>query len=223
MRILLVEDDSLLADGLAAALRQSGYAVDWAARGDEADRWLGTENYDLVLLDLGLPGLDGAEVLRRLRQRQVPTPVLVLSAREALDVRIGTLDLGADDYMIKPVALAELEARIRVLLRRGRVDTGPQIVLGSLRLDTVGKRVYLNDEAHDFSAREWQVLEILVTRAGRIVSKDQMLQSLFGWEEGATLNAIEKSISRLRAKLEPGGINIRTVRGLGYMLGKPGE
>lgn len=223
MRILLVEDDSLLADGLAAALRQSGYAVDWAARGDEADRWLGTENYDLVLLDLGLPGLDGTEVLRRLRQRQVPTPVLVLSAREALDVRIGTLDLGADDYMIKPVALAELEARIRVLLRRGRLDTGPQIVLGSLRLDTVGKRVYLNDTAHDFSAREWQVLEILVTRAGRIVSKEQLMQSLFGWEEGATLNAIEKSISRLRAKLEPGGIAIRTVRGLGYMLGKPGE
>ncbi|MCX7173106.1 MAG: response regulator transcription factor [Proteobacteria bacterium] len=223
MRLLLVEDDNLLASGLAAALRQSGYAVDWASRGDQADRWLSSEDYDLVLLDLGLPGLDGAEVLCRLRNRKTPTPVLVLSARETIDERVRTLDLGADDYLVKPVELAELEARIRVLLRRGRADTGPTIELGALQLDTVGRRVYMNGEPQDFSSREWQVLNILVSRVGRIVSKDQMLQSLFGWEEGVTLNAIEKAISRLRAKLETGGVNIRTVRGLGYMLEKPGK
>lgn len=223
MRILLVEDDSLLASGLAAALRQSGYAVDWAARGDDADRWLASEEYDLVLLDLGLPGLDGVEVLRRLRGRDTPVPVLVLSARETLDERIRTLDLGADDYLVKPAALSEIEARMRVLLRRRHAQSGPQIVFGPLRLDPVGKRGYLNGEAQDFSARDWQVLEILASRADRIVSKEQLLASLFGWEEGVTLNAIEKAVSRLRAKLEPAGIGIRTVRGLGYMLEKPAE
>jgi two-component system OmpR family response regulator len=221
MRILLVEDDNLLADGISAALRRGGYTVDWAARGDDADRWLATQEYDLVLLDLGLPGLDGVDVLSRMRKRRIPTPVLVLSARETLDERVRLLDLGADDYIVKPVALKELEARVRVLLRRGQTAAQLKLNFGHLQLDIMGKRVYLNGEAQDFSSREFKVLEILVTRADRIVSKEQLQQSLFGWEEGATLNAVEKSISRLRAKLLPYGIGIRTIRGLGYMMEKP--
>ena len=221
MRILLVEDDNLFADGISGALRRGGYTVDWAARGDDADRWLATQEYDLVLLDLGLPGLDGVDVLSRMRKRSISTPVLVMSARETLDERVRLLDLGADDYIIKPVALKELEARVRVLLRRGKAAAQVKLNFGNLELDIIGKRIYLNGEAQDFTSREFKVLEILVTRADRIVSKEQLQQSLFGWEEGTTLNAVEKSISRLRAKLLPCGIGIRTIRGLGYMMEKP--
>ncbi|QWT45041.1 response regulator [Azospira inquinata] len=221
MRILLVEDDALLADGLTRALRHSGYVVDWTKDGRQADQWLADNEYDLSILDLGLPGLDGTEVLQRLRSRHQPTPVLILSAREALEERVKVLDMGADDYLVKPVALSELEARVRALIRRGRTQPEPELVLGQLRLDTVGKRAWLGQEALDLTAREWAALEFLASRANRIVSKEQIMQSLYSWDEDITPNAIEKFISRLRAKLEPGGISIRTVRGLGYYLEKP--
>lgn len=221
MRILLVEDDVLLADGLARALRQSGYLVDVAADGRTADRWLESDAFNLAILDLGLPGLDGSEVLRHLRSRKQRLPVLVLSAREGLDERVRLLDLGADDYMVKPVALVELEARVRALIRRGQATPEPTIVLGRLALDTVGKRAWLDDEALDLTAREWAALEFLALRVNRIVNKEQIMQSLYGWEEDITPNAVEKFISRLRSKLEPAGIVIRTVRGLGYFLEKP--
>ena len=221
MRLLLIEDDTLLADGLSRALRHSGHVVDWTGRGDEADQWLRHEEYDMVLLDLGLPGLEGSVVLQRLRERKNTLPVLVLSAREALDERVRLLDLGADDYLVKPVALAELEARMRVLQRRGWRDDNHRLEIGTLQLDLAGRRANLNGLPLDLPAREWQVLEILATRVNRIVSKEQLLSLLFGWEEGVTLNAIEKSISRLRARLEPSGIQIRTVRGLGYLLEQP--
>ena len=221
MRILLVEDDALLADGLTRALRQSGYIVDWTQDGKEADAWLANSEYELAILDLGLPGLEGAEVLQRLRNRRQATPVLILSAREALEERVRVLDLGADDYLVKPVALSELEARVRALIRRGRTQPEPEMRLGKLRLDTVGRRAWLDQEPLDLTAREWGALEFLASRANRIVSKEQIMQSLYSWDDEITPNAIEKFVSRLRVKLEPGGISIRTVRGLGYYLEKP--
>ncbi len=223
MRILLVEDDALLADGLARSLRQSGYLVEVASDGPTADRWLQDGEFDLTLLDLGLPGLDGSEVLQRLRQRKQRTPVLVLSARQGLDERVRLLDLGADDYMVKPVALAELEARARALIRRGQGGAEPVIGFGRLQLDTVGRRAWLEGNALELAAREWAALEFLVQRVNRIVSKEQISQALYGWDEDITPNAVEKSISRLRSKLEPAGITIRTVRGLGYYLEKPDD
>ncbi|WP_153147875.1 response regulator [Dechloromonas sp. H13] len=223
MRILLVEDDALLADGLARALGQSGYVVEVAGDGRTADRWIESGTVDLAILDLGLPGLDGSEVLQRLRARRQMVPVLILSAREALEERVRLLDLGADDYLVKPVALAELEARVRALIRRGQATPEPVIRLGRLALDTVGKRAWLDGEALDLTAREWAALEFLAQRVNRIVNKEQIMQALYSWEDEITPNAVEKFISRLRGKLEPAGIVIRTVRGLGYYLEKPGE
>lgn len=221
MRILIVEDDALLADGLARALRQSGYVVDWAKDGKQADAWLTDQEYDLALLDIGLPGLDGSEVLQRLRSRKQHTPVLVLSAREEIEERVRLLDLGADDYLVKPVILSELEARVRALIRRGRATPEPELQVGKLRLDTVGKRAWLGEVPLELTAREWGALEYLASRVNRIVSKEQIMQSLYGWDEEITPNAVEKFISRLRCKLETAGIIIRTVRGLGYYLEKP--
>lgn len=223
MHILLVEDDALLADGLARALRHSGYIVDTANDGLSADSLLANEAYDLVILDIGLPGLDGCEVLQRLRARRQQTPVLVLSARLAVEERVRLLDLGADDYVVKPVTQAELEARVRALIRRRQGEASPEVVLGSLRLDTVGKRAWLNDTALELNAREWAALEFLAGRVNRIVSKEQLIQALYSWQDEITPNAIEKLVSRLRVKLEAAGITIRTVRGLGYYLEKPAD
>jgi two-component system OmpR family response regulator len=223
MRILLVEDDPLLADGLARALRQSDYVVELANDGKVADQWLKTEEFDLVILDLGLPGIDGSEVLKRLRQRKQHLPVLILSARMATEERVRLLNLGADDYVLKPVALSELEARVRALIRRGQSIQDPLITLGRLQLNTLGKRALLDGKPLDLTAREWVALEFLARRANRIISKDQISQALYSWEEDITPNAIEKFISRLRSKLEPAGISIQTVRGLGYFLEKPAD
>lgn len=223
MRILLIEDDVLLADGMARALRHSGYVVDIADNGATADTWLTNETYDLAILDLGLPGMDGSEVLRRLRARRQHTPVLVLSARMAVEERVRILDLGADDYVVKPIALSELEARVRALTRRGQGESDPQIVIGSLKLDTIGKRAWVGDKALELNAREWAALEFLVSRVNRIVNKEQLMQALYSWDDEITPNAIEKFVSRMRSKLEPYGIVIRTVRGLGYYLEKPAD
>ena len=211
----------MLANGLARALRQSGYQVEIAGDGTEGLRWVEAETFDLAILDLGLPGLDGSVVLQRLRARRQVVPVLVLSAREALNERVRLLDLGADDYLVKPVALAELEARVRALIRRGQCAPDPLIRLGRLALDTVGKRAWLDGEALELTAREWAAIEFLAQRVNRIVSKDQIIQALYSWDEEITPNAVEKFISRLRVKLESAGIVIRTVRGLGYYLEKP--
>ena len=223
MRILLVEDDPLLADGLARSLKQSGYVVELASDGKTADHWIQTEEFDLTILDLGIPEIDGSEVLQRLRSRKQNTPVLVLSARMAIEERVRLLNLGADDYVVKPVALAELEARVRALIRRGQSVQDPLITLGRLQLDTLGKRALLEGKALELTAREWAALEFLAKRMNRIISKDQISQALYSWEEDITPNAIEKFISRLRSKLEPAGICIQTVRGLGYFLEKPAD
>ncbi|MBI3937493.1 MAG: response regulator [Betaproteobacteria bacterium] len=222
MRILIVEDDPLLADGLTRSLRQSDYAVDCVGDGVRAGHALASQSYDLVILDLGLPRLDGFEVLRRLRRRGAAVPVLVLTARDALEDRVKGLDLGADDYLTKPFDLPELEARVRALIRRGQSGGGSQLVHGRLQLDTAGRRATLDGAPLELSARELGVLEVLMLRSGRVVNKEQLAEQLYGWDEEVGANAIEVYVHRLRRKLEPAGVAIRTIRGLGYLLEKPG-
>jgi two-component system OmpR family response regulator len=221
VRILVVEDDAILADGLAHALRGRGYAVDCLSTGADADRALSDNEYDLVVLDIELPVFDGFEVLRRLRKRKASTPVLVLTARDSVHDRIHGLDSGADDYLTKPFEMGELEARIRALARRAQGASENRIELGRLALDTLGRRVSVDGAHVDLSARELAVLEILAARAGRVVSKDALMSSLFQWDEDPSANAIEIYVHRLRKKLGDCGINIRTIRGLGYLLERP--
>lgn len=224
MRLLLVEDNHPLADVICRSLRQDGYVIDWAKNKKEADNWLLGQSYDVVLLDLGLPDADGTDVLRRLRSSGNRVPVLVLSAREAVDERVRLLDLGADDYVVKPIALNELEARIRSLIRRSHGNADPEITIGSLRIDTVGRCALVNDRPLELSSKELAALEYIAVRARRIVTKEQLLQSLYGWQDDInSVNAVEKLISRLRAKLEGSGVIIRTVRGLGYSLASDGH
>lgn len=220
MRILIAEDDAIIADGLARSLRQGGYAVDWAPNGLEADTALLTVSYDLLILDLGLPKLPGLDVLKRLRSRGAQVPVLILTALDGTGDRVKGLDLGADDYMVKPFELAELEARVRALTRRS-AGTTPTIQCGQLTYDQVGRVAQIQGVTLDLSAREIGLLEILLTRVGRLVSKDQLVDHLCGWGEEVSHNAIEVYVHRLRKKLEAGGVKIATVRGLGYCLERP--
>jgi len=217
MRILLVEDDRVLADALSRALVQSAHAVDVACTGEEADHALALHSYDLAVLDIGLPGLSGLEVLKRLRARKSTMPVLMLTAFDTLADRVRGLDLGADDYLAKPFDLPELEARVRALLRRSTQST-PHLEHGQLRFDTVGRRVFHDKRPVDLSPRELALLELLLMRAGRVVSKEQMVNHLYGWDDEVGDNAIEVNVYRLRKKLEPLGCEIRTVRGMGYLI-----
>ncbi len=223
MRLLIIEDDAPLASGLRRMLEAEGHAVDVTARGEDAVLAAAHERFDLVILDIGLPRMDGFEVLRRLRagasgNSEPPMPVLVLTARDAVEDRVRGLDLGADDYMVKPFALPELTARVRALLRRSQAHGGPRIVHGPLALDTVARRAFLRGEPLELAAREWAVLEVLLAKVEKIVSKEAIIQAVAGWGDELSPNAIEVYVSRLRAKLEPAGIRIRTVRGFGYML-----
>ena len=218
MRILIVEDDSTLGSGLVRILQAEGYAVDLMPRGEQAVLAAERERFDLVILDVGLPGIDGFEVLRRLRGGAQRMPVLVLTARDTVDDRVHGLDLGADDYMAKPFAMPELAARVRALTRRSQAQTGPRVVHGPLALDTVARRAFLRGAPLDLAAREWAVLEVLLARVERIVSKESIIQAVASWGDELSPNAIEVYVSRLRGKLEPAGIRIRTVRGFGYML-----
>jgi two-component system OmpR family response regulator len=221
VRILVVEDDAMMAEAIARALRQSAHMVQKAANGVEADRALAVSEYDLVLLDLGLPRMDGFEVLKRLRQRRSRIPVLILTARDAVEDRVAGLDLGGDDYLAKPFELAELEARVRALLRRGQSSASAELVHGPLRLDTAGRRLFHGDDPVELSARELSVVELLLLREGRVVTKQQIIDHLYGWEDVSSSNAVEVFVYRLRRKLESRGLEIRTVRGMGYLVEKP--
>ena len=218
MRILLAEDDSVLANGLSRALREVGYAVDVVFDGHQADAAMSTQECDLLILDLGLPKLSGLEVLRRARARNNHTPILILTAADSVEQRVQGLDFGADDYMAKPFSLSELQARVRALTRRQAGFDQSRLTLGPLSFDQVSRSAHVNDQLLDLSAREIGVLEVLFSRAGRLVSKEQILDHLCEWGEEVSHNAIEVYVHRLRRKLTDSGLNIRNVRGLGYML-----
>ena len=216
MRVLLVEDDVLLGDGLQQGLIQQGYAVDWLQRGDEAEAALLAHRYDCVVLDWQLPGLTGVELLHRLRARRDTTPVLLLTARDALTDRIAGLDVGADDYLVKPVALDELGARIRARVRRALGQASPVFTCGALVLDPARRMVTLHGEPVDLSSREFNVLAKLISQPGRPYSQAQLIESLYAWDDDVSSNAIEVYIYQLRRKL--GSDWIKTMRGVGYML-----
>lgn len=223
MRILIAEDDPVLADGLARSLRAVGYAVDAVSDGEQADAALTAQGFDLVILDLGLPRLGGLEVLRRLRARNGTAPVLILTAADSVEQRVRGLDLGADDYMAKPFALSELEARVRALTRRALGANQSLLRHGTLTLDLAGRVAAIGNTPLELSARELGLLAILLQRAGRLVSKEQLVDHLCEWGEEVSNNAIEVYVHRLRKKLEAGSIRIVTVRGLGYCLERPAD
>jgi two-component system OmpR family response regulator len=221
MRILVAEDDAALAEGVSQTLRHSGYAVDWVKNGVEADSALAANHFDLLILDLGLPKKSGLDVLKRLRASDSRLPVLILTALDGVSDRVRGLDAGADDYLAKPFDLAELEARVRALTRRGMAGSPTLLQHGALKYDQVGRSASLNGQPLELSAREVSLLEVFLQRAGRLVSKDQLVSHLCEWGEEVSPNAIEVYVHRLRKKLEPGGVRIVTVRGLGYSLEKP--
>ncbi|MGC3986111.1 MAG: response regulator transcription factor [Pseudorhodoferax sp.] len=218
MHILLVEDDEALAASVAGALQAQGWRVDVSARGEPVPRSLRQDAYDLLVLDLGLPGIDGLETLRRVRESGWLQPVLVLTARDSVEDRVAGLEAGADDYMCKPFAPAELVARLRALVRRHENRREGRLALAALRFDPQGMRAAIGGQPLALSARESTLLQYLMTRAGQIVAREQLMALVPGWAAATTDNALELQVSRLRAKIEPGGVRLRTVRGLGYLL-----
>lgn len=222
MRLLLVEDDTMIGEAVREVLRAEGFAVDWVRDGQAADDVLRTEAFDLVLLDLGLPQLDGIEVLRRLRARRNPLPVLIVTARDAVQDRIAGLDAGADDYVLKPYDLDELLARIRALIRRSHGQADSVREIHGLRLNPItheALRLTPDGTAPTpivLSAREWAVLEVLMARPGVVYSRAQIEDKLYGWKDEVSSNAVEVYIHGLRKKL--GNTVIQTVRGLGYTM-----
>ena len=216
MRILLAEDDLLLGDGLRAGLRQLGFHVDWVRDGNAAERELRAEPYAAAVLDLGLPGQDGLDVLAAVRRSGVKLPVLVLTARDAVPERIRGLDLGADDYVLKPVDLHELAARLRALVRRAHGQPQESLRVQDLALDPAARQVSRAGEPVVLSVREFDLLQVLMLNAGRVLSREQLEQQLYSWGREVESNAIEVHIHHLRRKL--GASTIQTVRGVGYLL-----
>jgi two-component system OmpR family response regulator/two-component system response regulator QseB len=216
MRILLVEDDHLLGDGVQAGLAQSGFGVDWVKDGIAADLALKSGDFAAVVLDLGLPRLSGLDLLRRLRAGGNKVPVLILTARDAVEDRIKGLDAGADDYLVKPFDLHELAARLRALIRRSHGAAAPRLRVGELELDPAGRHVALRGRALGLSTREFALLHELMLSAGRVLTREQLGERLYAWGEEIESNAIDVHIHHLRRKLAPD--LIRTVRGVGYMM-----
>ena len=221
MRLLLIEDDALLGDGIAAGLGQAGHTVDWARDGREAQLALATTTYELVVLDLGLPRLSGLEVLRGLRAKGNDVPVLILTARDTVEDRVGGLDAGADDYLVKPFALAELNARIRALLRRAHGRSAPVIVCGKLSVDPASQRVVQDGVEIQLSPRECAILVDLLEHRGTALSRARLEEALYGWNQEVESNAVEVHIHNLRKKL--GEDLIKTIRGVGYLVRKEGS
>ena len=218
MRVLVIEDDSTLGRGLQEFLVQQGYAVDWLPDGEQVVGAVSAQSYDLLLLDLNLPGRSGLDVLSELRAAGRHEPVLILTARDGVEDRVAGLDAGADDYVTKPFELAELAARVRAFARRRVGLPQPLIEAGPLVFDTVSREVRIHGERLSLSVRELSVLEMLMTRAGRVVTKRQIVNSLSAWDADFSENAVEVYVYRLRKRLEGLGVSIQTVRGFGYLL-----
>lgn len=220
MRILLAEDDNYLCDAINRALVSGGYLVDTVSSGNEANQAAKLCSYDLIILDLGLPGMDGLDVLKTLRNRGQAVPVLILTARDSIEDRVKGLDLGANDYLTKPFDLTELEARVRALLRKERWGNRTLVKHGSLEFDTVNRSLTIKGELVELSARELALLELLLQRAGMVVTKAQLSEQMSSWKIDTTDNAIEIVVHRLRKKLENTDLSLRTLRGLGYLVEK---
>ncbi|PWC37904.1 response regulator transcription factor [Azospirillum sp. TSO35-2] len=217
MRILVVEDTEDLADAIIQRMRKHGYAIDWAADGYQAEELLATERYQLVILDLMLPGPDGQTLLRQLRRKGDDTPVLVVTARSRVDTKVDALDLGADDYVVKPFDFRELEARCRALLRRHHGIATSEQVFGNLSFDTSTKKVAIDGQPIDLSAREFRLLELFLSSLNKVMSKDTLIDRLCSLDQPVAPNAIELYVSRLRKKLEGASVVIRTLHGQGYV------
>ena len=235
MRLLLVEDDVLVASGIKLGLSNAGYAVDWVGSAERALEVTQKDAFDIAVIDIGLPAMDGLQLTQALRDQGHTMPVLILTARDALQDRVQGLDKGADDYMVKPYELPELLARLRALLRRSQAATSAVLRFGPLELDTALRQASIRVPGADASAlpagskqplelgpREWTVMEYLMLQAPKPANKDKLLQALTGWDKEITPNAVEVYISRLRAKLEPHGIALRSIRGFGYRLEQVG-
>ncbi|RYX91742.1 MAG: response regulator transcription factor [Comamonadaceae bacterium] len=224
MRLLLVEDDVMVASGIKLGLTDAGYAVDWVGSAERAVEVMTSESFDAAIIDIGLPRMDGLALTRQLREGGHAIPVLILTARDALQDRVQGLDLGADDYMVKPYELPELLARLRALLRRSQAATTAVLSFGPLELDTANRRASIKHAGDtvgttiELGPREWTVMEYLLINAPKPASKDKLLQALTGWDKEITPNAVEVYISRLRGKLEPHGVALRSIRGFGYRL-----
>ncbi len=220
MRVLLVEDDAMIGESVRTSLRHDGYAVDWVRNGQLADTALMNEHFDIVLLDLGLPGKDGLQVLRTLRARKKNTPVIVITARDDVEDRIKGLDAGADDYMVKPFDLDELSARIRSGLRRSAGHAEPEMEVMGVRLNPATRAVSHNGQPVQLSAREYAIVEALMLRPGLILSRAQLEERMYGWGDEVGSNTVEVYIHAIRRKL--GADFIQNVRGVGYFIPKPG-
>jgi len=216
MRVLVIEDDVLLGDAIQAGLKQAGYAVDWMKDGISADQALSTEPYAAVILDLGLPRMSGLEVLRRMRGRNTPIPVLILTAMDTVDDRIKGLDAGADDYLVKPFDMGELTARLRALVRRASGKAAPLLQVAGVELDAAAHQVYYRQQAVELTAKEFAVLHALMLSTGRVLSRPQIEEQLYAWGEEVESNAVEVHIHHLRRKLFPD--LIETIRGVGYLI-----
>jgi len=216
MRILVVEDDSLLGDAIKAGLAQAGFSVDWVKDGVAAQLTLRTHTHAAVVLDLGLPRVAGSDVLRRMRADGDKTPVLILTARDAISDRIKGLDSGADDYMVKPFDLHELAARLRALIRRSAGEPAPVLRVGDVELDAAARHVTFENKPLELPAREYALLHALMLSAGRVLTREQLAERLYAWGEEVESNAIDVHIHHLRRKLAPQ--MIRTVRGVGYLM-----
>jgi two-component system, OmpR family, response regulator len=221
MRILIVEDDRWMAGALKRGLERAGFTADDVRSGEEAEACTRHEAFDLAVVDLGLPGMDGLELIRRWRRAGDSRPVLILTARDALSDRVDALELGGDDFMAKPFELPELIARVRALIRRSKAVASSQLTCGPLEMDLGCRSARLNGQLLELRRREWEILECLLLSSPKMVTKDTLVQILTGWGSELTNNAVEVYVSRLRAKLQSGGIEIRTIRGIGYRLDAP--